>query len=315
MPLARFRIAPTLWPQVERAGDGLAQQRDDRAARGTRRGPAGTSGRTWLVYLALVAFIAASVVVGALSMAHDAARGGRAYDLGWPLFWAVTSGIAVIVLLPLVRRGVQRMRGGTAWWPRLGVVLALVVGFPVLHILGMVVLRKLGTAVIGATYDFHWAAELPYEFRKDLITIAWLAAAFWLTDRTAPDRLMTPLPAVVVAPPPRELWLRDGTTSLRVDPGDIVWVASAGNYVEFALTSGKRHLIRGTLAAEATRLAPFGFARVHRTRLVNLGRVRTLASRASGDFDLGLDTGEVVVGSRRYRDTVVAARGDGTARP
>lgn len=266
------------------------------------------------MYLVLVVFILAGDVVGALSMAHDAARGGRAYQLGRPLFWEFTSGIAAIVLLPLIRRGVQWSRGGTAWWRTLGAVLALAAGFPVLHVVGMVALRTLGAVLVGGSYDFHWAAEFPYELRKDLVTVASLGAAFWVADRPRAEQTLTPVPEVAVASTPRELWLRDGTTSLRVDPADIVWVASAGNYVEFALASGKRRLIRGTLAAAATRLAPYGFARVHRTRLVNLGRVGAVTTRASGDFELSFNTGEVVVGSRRYRDAIVAAQFSG-ARP
>ncbi len=89
-----------------------------------------------------------------------------------------------------------------------------------------------------------------------------------------------------------------------VTPGDIVSVTSAGNYVEYVLTGGRRHLIRATLQAEAERLAAFGLARVHRTRLVNLKRVVALEWGASGDFELRLDTGERIAGSRRFKDAV-----------
>ena len=83
-------------------------------------------------------------------------------------------------------------------------------------------------------------------------------------------------------------------------------VTSAGNYVEYCLADGRTHLIRGTLAAEEARLAPFGIVRVHRTRLVSLARVSAVQPGPNGDFELSLDTGQTVSGSRRYRSAVVS---------
>ncbi|HEX9590105.1 MAG TPA: LytTR family DNA-binding domain-containing protein [Bradyrhizobium sp.] len=83
-------------------------------------------------------------------------------------------------------------------------------------------------------------------------------------------------------------------------------MSSAGNYVEYSLADGVNHLVRGTLAAEEARLTPFNIVRVHRTRLVNLTRVRGLKTGANGDFELTLDTGQTISGSRRYRGAVAS---------
>jgi DNA-binding LytR/AlgR family response regulator len=98
----------------------------------------------------------------------------------------------------------------------------------------------------------------------------------------------------------------DGSTRIRIEPSDILWVGSAGNYVEYSLVDGRSHLVRGTLAAEEARLARFNIARVHWTRLVNLTRVNGLSLGPNGDFELTLDTGQVVPGSRRYRDAIAS---------
>ncbi len=90
------------------------------------------------------------------------------------------------------------------------------------------------------------------------------------------------------------------SAGVRVDAREVIWVASAGNYIEYAL-AGRRHLIRGTLSGEEARLAPFGIVRVHRGRLINLGHAVMLEPRPSGDFTVRMDTGEVLSGSRRYR--------------
>jgi DNA-binding LytR/AlgR family response regulator len=84
-------------------------------------------------------------------------------------------------------------------------------------------------------------------------------------------------------------------------------VTSAGNYVEFELRDQK-HLVRGTLAGEENRLEPFGFCRVHRTRLVNTRHIVAIEQRPNGDFALRMDSGETITGSRRYRDAIAAIK-------
>ena len=111
---------------------------------------------------------------------------------------------------------------------------------------------------------------------------------------------------LAASPPstPQTIWLRDGTMSIRIEPRDILWISSAGNYIEYSLADGSNHLIRGTLAAAESELSRFGLARIHRTRLANLDRVTALQSKPSGDFDLTFDTGPTVQGSRRCRSAI-----------
>jgi len=70
---------------------------------------------------------------------------------------------------------------------------------------------------------------------------------------------------------------------------------------QMALTTWSRHPGR-----EEARLTSFNIVRVHRTRLVNLARVSGLKTGANGDFELTLDTGQAISGSRRYRDAVTS---------
>ena len=161
---------------------------------------------------------------------------------------------------------------------------------------------QLGYWVAGADdYSFGFTSgNLFYELRKDILVYLMLAAVFWLFElwRRRPQMRA----AVAVSAAPSGYWLRDGTINLRLEPAEIVAVVSAGNYVEYCLASGKRHLIRATLQAEEERLRPFGFARIHRTRLINAARIRRVAGRPSGDFEVEMDTGASFAGSRRYRE-------------
>jgi DNA-binding LytR/AlgR family response regulator len=216
--------------------------------------------------------------------------------------------------LPLVRRGALlfRDRPVRPLTAAAGFV-ALALAYSALHIAGMGVFRELAYALGGWSYTFPWSRQIPYELRKDLFSYLAIAVIFWFAERpagAAPAQPEQATPEVAAAPAAKpELWLRDGRTSVLIDASEIISVTSAGNYVEYELTQQRRHLIRATLQAEEARLAPFGIARVHRSRLLNLKRIVALQWRPSGDFEIRLDTGESVCGSRRFK-AVVAGIGD-----
>ncbi|MET0875845.1 MAG: LytTR family DNA-binding domain-containing protein [Tardiphaga sp.] len=263
---------------------------------------------TSTVYFVLIAMILLTGLVNALSWAHDAARAGSAYELGRPLLWEMSSVAVIAALTPLIHAGVGWIRRTPGWWLRAALALGVLLLFSALHVGGMVTLRKLAMALAGGTYTFNTGlSELAYEFRKDAVTCFLLGAAFWWTMR---DGNGSHARDVSVAAPaaagPAALWLRDGSARIRIEPHDVLVVSSAGNYVEYSLADGATHLIRSTLAAEASRLSPFAIDRVHRARLVNLKRVRALEWRPGGDFELTLDTGRTVSGSRRYRAAVAS---------
>jgi LytTr DNA-binding domain len=259
------------------------------------------------LFYAAVAVIALGIgLVNALSAAQDALWRGAPYDLGRRLLWETTSILVILLLVPLLFAGVRRMRRSPNRIGQVGIALATIAIFAALHIAGMVGLRKLLLGLVGGSYDFHFSlTTVVYEVRKDIITVLLLGSSIWLFDRGlrhAPSNV--PPPSDPSPAMPQGLWLRDGASRVRVLPSDIIWVASAGNYIEYGMADGARHLIRGTLASAESQLAGFNIVRVHRTRLANLDRIAALTAKPSGDFDLTFDTGETVQGSRRYRSAV-----------
>lgn len=62
---------------------------------------------------------------------------------------------------------------------------------------------------------------------------------------------------------------------LVLQPPDIDWIEAVGDYVKLHV-GAESHLTRATLAEMQQRLARDGFVRIHRSRLVNLERVREL---------------------------------------
>ncbi|MGJ4881617.1 LytTR family DNA-binding domain-containing protein [Bradyrhizobium sp. HKCCYLRH3097] len=244
-------------------------------------------------------------VVNALSAAHDAVRLGAAYDLEKQLLWEMTSIVVLILLAPLLVATVRSIRLGPATMARhIALAIAAVVAFSALHMIGMVTLRKLLMWTAGGAYDFQLSlATIVYEFRKDVMTALLIGATLWLYDGYRASAVREPTRRSE-PPAPATLWLRDGASRIRISPADILWVAAAGNYVEYAMADGRRHLIRGTLSAAEVELARFALVRIHRGRLVNMARVAALSVLPTGDFGLTFDNGQSAQGSRRYRSAV-----------
>ncbi|HSJ64062.1 MAG TPA: LytTR family DNA-binding domain-containing protein [Gemmatimonadaceae bacterium] len=88
---------------------------------------------------------------------------------------------------------------------------------------------------------------------------------------------------------------------------DVDWLEGAGNYVR--VHSGReRHLVRTTLASLERELDPSRFARIHRSAIVNLDRVRELEPYAGGDYIAFLADGRKLRVSRTYRDRLLDVR-------
>jgi two-component system LytT family response regulator len=68
----------------------------------------------------------------------------------------------------------------------------------------------------------------------------------------------------------------------------IDWIEGADYYVKLHV-SGRVHLLREPLRSLERRLDPSRFARVHRSAIVNLARIREIRVAARGDHTLVLD--------------------------
>lgn len=262
-------------------------------ARAFRPGP-------WLT-IALV-----GVVVAAVNVTSEILEFRRAeVDRHWaePTTWEVTSAIIIVAMAPLIGWAVRR-------WPFRGdnlvaaglIHLGLTIPFSLIHILAIWIMREAAYAAVGARYGFFddgVGITLLYEWRKDVLVYAIIAATYWwfqrASERPPPER-----------PGEDRIEIREGATAVFLAPGDVLWVEAAGNYVEFH-TANRTHLVRGTLAAWDARLAAKGFVRVHRARLVNRARISAIKPKPSGDLELTLSDGRTLAASRRYREALETA--------
>jgi two-component system LytT family response regulator len=91
---------------------------------------------------------------------------------------------------------------------------------------------------------------------------------------------------------------------------EIEWVKAGQDYVELHVGS-KYWLLRETIGALETQLAPSGFVRIHRSTLVNVDRVRELRPLSKGEFMVVLLDGTELKLSRNYRKALKAIAGYG----
>lgn len=81
---------------------------------------------------------------------------------------------------------------------------------------------------------------------------------------------------------------------------DIDWIEAADNYASIHV--GKKcWLLRETISALEQRLTPKGFARIHRSTIVNAQRVTELRSLPNGEFAIVLADGTTLRMSKSYR--------------
>jgi two-component system LytT family response regulator len=99
--------------------------------------------------------------------------------------------------------------------------------------------------------------------------------------------------------------VRDGHRTLVLPVAEIEWIEAEDYYARIHAAS-RQPLVRRSLQSLAAELESAGFARVHRSAIVNLDFVREIRSGPSGEHQVVLSSGIVTRLSRTLRDTFAA---------
>jgi two-component system, LytTR family, response regulator len=86
------------------------------------------------------------------------------------------------------------------------------------------------------------------------------------------------------------LFVKDRERVLVVKPDEIDWVEADGDYVRLHVGQ-EAHLIRSTMTHMEERLTAEGFVRIHRSRLVNLARIKEIRPLFQGESVVVLKSG------------------------
>lgn len=259
-----------------------------------------------LVLVAMVVQTFANTVVAQI----EVARAGDGLALWHPAVWEISSSLMMLLLIPAVLVVDRRWPlDGRHLGPHLPIHLAMTLPFSLIHVFGMVALRKLAYAGMGERYDFgHWPRELAYEYLKDVRSYALIVSIFyfyrllllrWQGEArvlAAPD--VGP-PAEPLERPSRFLVKKLGKEFL-IAASDIEWLEAQGNYINLHVL-GRSYPLRSTMAAIEQQLDPARFLRVHRSHIVNLDHLAEIIPLDTGDAQLRLKDGSLVPCSRRYR--------------
>lgn len=250
-------------------------------------------------------FFLTAAVINAASLLTEADRRGNALDPREPWILELTSVAVLVALVPLVALIERRLPLTADAWPRaLAGHAAGSVGFSMLHVAGMVVLRKpIFALVLGQQYSFFGdpLRDLLYEYRKDVLPYCAIVLVLSLL-RGLEEHRREAAAARADARETGKLTLKCAGRTIFLDARSFEWAEAAGNYVEVR-ANGATHLARIGLAALGEQLAEAGIeaVRIHRSNLVNLAKVVEIASARDGDFRVRMAGGQELRGSRRYR--------------
>lgn len=163
-------------------------------------------------------------------------------------------------------------------------------GFEVLRALGPV---RLPVVIFVTAYDEYALAAFEAQavdyllkpFGEDRMRHALDRARALLRGRALPARPRDWLAQLVraAAKPPSAscLFVKRDDRVIVLHPGDVDWIEAYGDYVHIHV-GAERHLLRTTLSELEQRLRPEGFARIHRSRLVNVSRIKELRALSRG---------------------------------
>jgi two-component system, LytTR family, response regulator len=99
--------------------------------------------------------------------------------------------------------------------------------------------------------------------------------------------------------PPQRVLVRDRGRIVPIPVAAIDWLEAERDYIRIHI-GGRTHLIEQTFTRMETLLAPRGFARIHRSAMVNLDRIREFQPDGSGRLRLVLRDGTELMVSRSY---------------
>ena len=128
-------------------------------------------------------------------------------------------------------------------------------------------------------------------------------------DMTWQDRLLALLETEAGRPAPappvdeEKFLIKSASRVFFVKAEEIDWIEAADYYVCLHV-GGQSHLLRETMSEMEAKLAPARFLRIHRSTIVNLSRVRSIQTRAGGEYAVVLEDGTLLRLSRSRKEQV-----------
>jgi len=243
----------------------------------------------------------------------DIRRAGLDFAAWEPATWEWSSNLMMLALVPAVVWYSRRVPVHLDTWRRaLPLHLLGSVVWSLLHVVGMVALRKLVYAMQGTHYEFgNWLHEFGYEYIKDIrsyvSTVATIEVYRWFLRRLQGEAsvlaVADDLPEAETVQRPERFLVRKLGKEFLVSANEVEWLQASGNYMNLHVR-GRAYPLRSTMAVIEAQLDPAKFVRVHRSHIVNLDCVAEIQPLDTGDARIVMRDGSAVACSRRYRDAL-----------
>lgn len=257
-----------------------------------------------------VAAALVQAVINSIVVLLDIEREHLQIEAWEPIVWEISSNLVHLALVPAVIAFERRFPLQWDNWRRaLPAHVLGSVGYCLIHVGGMVALRKLAYALNARSYEFgSWPRELGYEYLKDWQTYAGVLGILYfyrllMLRLQGEARLLdTPDEGPPVEPverPDRFLVRKLGKEFL-LAASDIEYLQASGNYINLRVR-GRDYPLRATMAGIEPRLDPSRFLRVHRSYMINLDCLAEIEPLETGDARLLMTDGSRIPCSRRYR--------------
>lgn len=127
-----------------------------------------------------------------------------------------------------------------------------------------------------------------------------LVKEHWLIDQDVPEQPLNSVPASRTLD---RIIIRDGEKIFFLKLDEVDWVEAADYNVRIH-AAGKTYQVRETLGSLEERLDPLRFARIHRSALVNIDRIKELQPYFNGAYIVILEDGTELKLSRRRREVL-----------
>ena len=189
------------------------------------------------------------------------------------------------------------------WRRRIPAYFAGFLCFALIHILGMMLIRKLAFPLLfGKTYNENLLTLEPwiYELRIDFMTFILVLSAF-LTSRQLAQLRLEADAARQDARTSGRITLKSGGRLIFLQAEEILYAKAAGNYIE-VFTSGGMHLVRMTMSSLENLLSEAGcHLRVHRSYLVRQNAISEMKPNGDGEAIIFVPNEVQIPVSRKYR--------------
>jgi len=98
--------------------------------------------------------------------------------------------------------------------------------------------------------------------------------------------------------------VRQGDRAVPIKVQDVDWIDADGNYALLHVR-GETHRLRASLRTLADQLSRRQFARIHKSAIVNLDRIREIQPWFGGDYLVILQTGDKLRVSRTFASSIL----------